>query len=77
MKKTFNSKSNILNKAKNFWFALQLLIVSVSLPVLSIVQMSRTTSDSNSHQQQEVNKNSANQNQTTGFQNAAKTVKLS
>ena len=77
MKTTFNSKSNILNKAKNFWFALQLLIISVSLPVLSIVQMSRTTNDANSKQQEEVIKNSVKQNQTTGFQSAGKTVKLS
>ena len=77
MKTTFNSKSNILNKAKNFWFALQLLIVSVSLPVLSIVQMSRTTNDPNSKQQEEVIKNPVKQNQTTGFQSAGKTVKLS
>ena len=77
MKTTFNSKSNILNKAKNFWFALQLLIVSVSLPVLSIVQMSRTTNDANSKQKEEVIKNSVNQNQTTSFQNAGNTIKLS
>ena len=77
MKKTFNSKSNLLNKAKNFWFALQLLIVSVSLPVLSIIQMSRTVNDANSKQQEEVIKNSAKQNQITGMQNAGNTIKLS
>lgn len=77
MKKTFNSKSNLLNKAKNFWFALQLLIVSVSLPVLSIVQMSRTVNDPNSKQQEEVIKNSEKQNQVIGFQNAGNTIKLS
>ena len=77
MKKTFNSKSNLLNKAKNFWFALQLLIVSVSLPVLSIIQMSRTVNDANSKQQEEVIKNSAKQNQITGMQNAGNIIKLS
>ncbi len=77
MKKTFNSKSNLLNKAKNFWFALQLLIVSVSLPVLSIVQMSRTVNERNSKQQEEVIKNSEKQNQVTGLQNAGNTIKLS
>lgn len=77
MKKTFNSKSNLLNKAKNFWFALQLLIVSVSLPVLSIVQMSRTVNDPNSKQQEEVIKNSEKQNQVIGFQNVNHTINLS
>jgi hypothetical protein len=77
MKKTFNSKSNLLDKAKNFWFALQLLIVSVSLPVLSIVQMSRTVNDPNSKQQEEVIKNSEKQNQIIGLQNASRTIKLS
>jgi len=77
MKTTFNSKSNLLNKAKNFWFALQLLIVSVSLPVLSIVQMSRTANDPNSKQQEEVIKNSANQKQVIGLHNAGNTSNLS
>jgi len=77
MKKSFNSKSNLLNRAKNFWFALQLLIVSVSLPVLSIVQMSRTTNDANSKQQEEVIKNSANQKQVIGLHNAGNTSNLS
>lgn len=77
MKKIFNSKSSLLNKAKNFWFALQLLIVSVSLPVLCIVQMSRTVNDPNSKQQEEVIKNSVNQSQAIGLQNAGNTSKLS
>ena len=77
MKKTFNSKSNLLDKAKNFWFALQLLIVSVSLPVLSIIQMSHTVNDQNSKQQEEVIKNPVNQDQTTSFQKADNTIKLS
>jgi len=78
MKKTLNSKSsNLLNKAKNFWFALQLLIVSVSLPVLSIVQMSRTVNDPNSKQREEVIKNSEKQNQVIGLQNAGSVIKLS
>ena len=77
MKKTFNLKSNLVDKAKNFWFALQLLIISVSLPVLSIVQMSRTVNDPNSKQQEEVIKNSVKQNQTTSFKNAGNTIKLS
>ncbi len=77
MKKTFNSKSNLLNKAKNFWFALQLLIVSVSLPVLSIVQMSRTVNNPTPKQQEEVIKNSANQKQVIGLHNAGNASKLS
>ena len=40
MKKSFNSNSNLIQKFKNFWFALQLLIVSVSLPVMCFVQVS-------------------------------------
>ncbi len=77
MKTTFNSKSNLLNRAKNFWFGLQLLIVSVSLPALSIVQMSRAANDTNSKEQQEVIKSPANQNQTTGLQNGRNIIKLS
>jgi hypothetical protein len=77
MKKTFNSKSNFLSRAKNFWFALQLLIVSVSLPVLSIVQMSHSVNDVNSKQQEEVIKRSVNQNPVTASEHEGKTIKLS
>ena len=77
MKTTFKLNSNFLSRLKNFWFALQLLIVSVSLPVLSIVQMSRSVNEVNSKQQEEVIKNSANQNPATASQNTGKTIKLS
>ena len=56
---------------------MQLLIVSVSLPVLSIVQMSHSVNEVNSKQQEEVIKNSANQNPVTASQNTGKTIKLS
>ena len=77
MKTTFKLNSNFLSRLKNFWFALQLLIVSVSLPVLSIVQMSHSVNEVNSKQQEEVIKSSVNQNPVTASQNAGKTIKLS
>jgi hypothetical protein len=76
MKKTFNSKSNFIVRLKNFWFAMQLLIVSVSLPVLCFIELARPGDDVNSKQQQEVIKNSVNQNQVIGLENAGKTIKL-
>lgn len=77
MKKAFNLNSNTLNRLKNFWFALQLLIVSVSLPVMCFVQLSHATNDVNQKQQEEVIKNSVNQNPVTASQNNGKTVNLS
>ena len=77
MKTTFKLNSNFLSRLKNFWFAMQLLIVSVSLPVLSIVQMSHSVNEVNSKQQEEVIKNSVNQNPVTASQNGGKTIKLS
>ena len=77
MKKTFKLNSNFLSRLKNFWFAMQLLIVSVSLPVLCFVQMSHSVNEVNQKQQEEVIKNSANQNPVTASQNAGKTFKLS
>ena len=77
MKKTFKLNSNFLSRLKNFWFAMQLLIVSVSLPVLSIVQMSHSVNEVNSKQQEKVIKSSVNQNPVTASQNAGKTIKLS
>ena len=75
MKKTFRSNSNIVQKLKNFWFALQLLIVSVSLPAIYFVQMSR--GNGNDTQQDKVTNNSVKQNQTAGEQNVIKLTRLS
>jgi len=77
MKKTFKLNGNFLSRLKNFWFAMQLLIVSVSLPVLCFVQISHTADEVNQKQQEEVIKNSATQNPTTASQNEGKTIKLS
>jgi hypothetical protein len=77
MKKTFKLNSHFLSRLKNFWFAMQLLIVSVSLPVLCFVQISHTADDVNQKRQEEVIKNSANQNPVTASQNTGKTIKLS
>jgi len=77
MKKTFKLSSNFLNRLKNFWFAMQLLIVSVSLPILSFVEIAHSTNEVNSKQQEEVIKNSVNQNQIIGSQNKSNTIKLS
>ena len=76
MKKTINLNSNFLVKLKRFWFAMQLLIVSVSLPVMCIVQMSHS-SDKVTRQQEEVIKKSANQNEVIGLQNTGNTVSVS
>jgi hypothetical protein len=70
MKKTFNSNSTILVRLKNLWFATQLAIVSVSLPVLCFVQVSRQGGDGNSKQQEQVIKSIPSQNEVVGFQNA-------
>ena len=77
MKKTFKLNGNFLSRLKNFWFAMQLLIVSVSLPVLCFVQISHTADEVNQKQQEEVIKNSATLNPTTASQNEGKTIKLS
>lgn len=58
MKKSFNSQSNLLVSMKNFWFGVQLFIVSVSLPVMCFMEMSRK---SNTDQQEKVMNNSAKQ----------------
>lgn len=62
MKKLLKSKSNFLHSLKNFWFGLQLLIASVSLPVMSFVQVAHT--GSTSKQLEKVNNNSFTQGQT-------------
>ncbi len=77
MKKTFKLNGNFLSRLKNFWFAMQLLIVSVSLPVLCFVQISHTADKVNPKQQEQVIKNSVNQNPVTALQNEGKTIKLS
>ncbi len=68
MKKTFKSTGNFLQSLKNFWFALQLLIVSVSLPVMSFVQVAHSANEVNSKQEDKVISNSAKQNQPTTSQ---------
>lgn len=42
MKKIFQSRTNLSHKLGNFWFAMQLLIVAVSLPVMSVIQISHS-----------------------------------
>lgn len=66
--KTFNSNSNFLQSLKNFWFALQLLIVSVSLPVMSFVQVAHSANEVNSTQEDKVISNPAKQNRPTASQ---------
>ena len=58
MKKISKSNSNFLFNLKNFWFALQLLIVSVSLPVMSFIQVSHTKNVVNSKQAEQVTNHS-------------------
>lgn len=75
MKKSFNSNSDLIQKFKNFWFALELLIVSVSLPVMCFVQLSRD--NGNDTNQDKVVNNSVKQDQTAGEQNVFKIMRLS
>lgn len=75
MKKSFRLNSNLIQKLKNFCFALQLLIVSVSLPTIYFVQMSR--GNGNDTNQDKVTNNSVKQNQTAGEQNVIKITRLS
>lgn len=77
MKKIFKLNSNFLMKLKNFWFAAQLLIVSVSLPVMSIVQMSRPETKVKKQQQEEVIKKAVNQNEVIGLQKAGNLISIS
>ena len=42
MKKIFKSSTTFSQKLRNFWFAMQLLIVAVSLPMMSVIQISQT-----------------------------------
>lgn len=74
MKKLLNPKSNFLYSLKNFWFGLQLLIVSVSLPVMSFVQVAHT--GSNSKQLEKVNNDSFTNGQTDNQNRAEKTITL-
>jgi hypothetical protein len=76
MKKSFKLNSNFLVRLKNFWFATQLLIVSVSLPVLCFAELSYSGNDVK-QQQEEVIKNSVNQNDNaTSLPNAGNTFKF-
>lgn len=63
MKTTIKSTSNFFQNLKNFWFALQLLIVSVSLPVMSFVQVAHARDELNSKQEDKVINKSVKQNQ--------------
>ena len=75
MKTISKSNSNFLFNLKNVWFALQLLIVSVSLPVMSFVQVSHADNAVNSKQTEKVNNNSLTQD-PSARQHAEKTVVL-
>ncbi len=69
------SNSNFLFNLKNVWFALQLLIVSVSLPVMSFVQVSHTDNVVNSKKTEKVSDISLSQGPTPG-QRPVKTIVL-
>jgi hypothetical protein len=56
MKKIIQSNIGITQKIKNLWFAMQLFIVAISLPVLSIVQISHKGNDVGQKQNIEVSK---------------------
>ena len=76
MKKTIKSNGSSLVKLKNFWFALQLLIVSVSLPVLCFVQMSYKVSSGNSKQTDKAINNSVKLDPVAASQRVSNTITL-
>lgn len=75
MKKLANSKSNLLHGVKNFWFALQWLIVSISLPVMSFFQVSHAANVASSKQTEKVT-NAGSPDNMPGEHVAVKTAKL-
>jgi len=58
MKKIFQSSTNFSQKLRNFWFAMQLLIVAVSLPMMSVIQISHSSKTVQSKQDNETVKKS-------------------
>jgi hypothetical protein len=75
MKQSPNSRSNTLQAIKNFWFACQLLIVSVSLPVMCFLQMSYKSIPAEIKQNDKVVSSQLHQDQTRDLLDA-KTVSL-
>jgi hypothetical protein len=74
MKKSLNSRSNFLQAMKNIWFACQLLIVSISLPVMSFLQMSYKYNPTNVKQTDKVISSPLQQNQTASQLKDDKTI---
>ncbi|MDQ6903784.1 MAG: hypothetical protein M3139_12330 [Bacteroidota bacterium] len=58
MKKIFKSSTNFSQKLRNFWFGMQLFIVAISLPAMSVIQISQTSKTAQSKQNNEVLKKS-------------------
>jgi hypothetical protein len=76
MKTRFESNNSISQAFKNFWFALQLLIVSVSLPVMSFIQISHSGKIDNTKQQDKVISAPVNQTQEANAQQKSNTTNL-
>ncbi|MEO8413514.1 MAG: hypothetical protein ABI472_07630 [Ginsengibacter sp.] len=76
MKKIIKSSGSSLVKLKNFWFALQLLIVSVSLPVLCFVQLSYKVNSGNSKQTDKAINSSVKLNPVATSQRVLNTITL-
>lgn len=76
MKNSFKLNGNFLHSLKNFWFGLQLLIVSVSLPVISFIQVSCRGSKAHTKKVEKTKGASATQDEMAAWQKQEKTAKL-
>ena len=76
MKTLLNSKKSIFHSLKNFWFGLQLLIVSVSFPAMSFFQVWHSGSVTKSQPANQVSNDHVNQSETAGQEKLSKTATL-
>lgn len=76
MKTSSNLKNSILHSLKNFWFGLQLLIISVSLPAMSFFQVWHSGNTVKSQPANQVNSDQAKQSETAGGEQLSKTAML-
>ena len=76
MKTLSNSKNSIFHSLKNFWFGLQLLIVSVSFPAMSFFQVWHSGSVTKSQPANQVSNDQVNQSETARQEQLPKTAML-
>lgn len=76
MKTVSNSKNSILHNLKNFWFGLQLLIVSVSFPAMSFFQVWHSGNVAKSPPTHQVSNDQSKQSETARQEQLLKTAIL-